>query len=119
MTSFLENTMSDTSITDPNCKFAPGYMMPIIDPMRCEADGSCITACPYEVLALHIVPKHERAALSLPGRIKLLLHGGKQAFTVDPDACHGCGLCVQVCPEGAVKLQRRHGDAAITDFMSE
>jgi NAD-dependent dihydropyrimidine dehydrogenase PreA subunit len=40
------------------------------------------------------------------GRVKLYVHGGKQAFVANPDACRGCGLCVQVCPEKAIKLQR-------------
>jgi len=119
LTSSLENTMPDTTATDPNCKFEPGYMLPIIDPMRCEADGSCILACPYDVLGLHTVPRQMRVALPLLGRIKLMVHGGKQAFTVDPDACRGCGLCVQVCPEEAIKLQRRQGEAATSYFVSE
>jgi 4Fe-4S ferredoxin len=36
--------------------------------------------------------------------VKLFVHGGKQAYAVDVDACRGCGICVQVCPEEAIKL---------------
>jgi 4Fe-4S ferredoxin len=82
-------------------------MIPIIDPMRCEAKGPCVAACPYDVLALRIVPREEKKALPLIGRFKLFVHGGQQAFTIDPDACRGCGLCVQVCPETAITLKRR------------
>jgi NAD-dependent dihydropyrimidine dehydrogenase PreA subunit len=39
-------------------------------------------------------------------RIKLFVHGGKQAYVLYPDACRGCGLCVKVCPENAIKLQK-------------
>lgn len=99
--------MPKTSAIDPDCKFEPGIMVPVIDPMRCEAKGPCIPVCPYDVLALHVVPQSEMAVLPLLGRFKLFVHGGKQAFAIDPDACRGCGLCVQACPEKAIKLQKR------------
>jgi 4Fe-4S ferredoxin len=92
---------------DPNCKFDPGVMVPIIDPMRCEAAGPCVPSCPYDVLIIRPVSPEEKAKLPLSGRLKLFVHGGKQAFALDPDACRGCGLCVKVCPEKAIKLQKR------------
>jgi 4Fe-4S ferredoxin len=92
---------------EDNCKFDPGVMMPIIDPMRCEAAGPCVPICPYDVLVLRTVSPAEKANLPLRGRLKLFVHGGKQAFVLDPDACRGCGLCVQACPEKAIKLQKR------------
>jgi NAD-dependent dihydropyrimidine dehydrogenase PreA subunit len=92
---------------DPNCKFDAGVMVPVIDPMRCEAKGPCVPICPYDVLLIRTVPAEEKAKLPLTGRFKLLVHGGKQAFVVDPDTCRGCGLCVKACPEKAIKLQKR------------
>jgi 4Fe-4S ferredoxin len=89
-----------------DCKFAAGIMIPVIDPMRCEAAGPCIPICPYQVLAIREVTAMEKAKMPLIGRLKLFVHGGKQAFAVDPDSCHGCGLCVKACPEKAIKLHK-------------
>jgi NAD-dependent dihydropyrimidine dehydrogenase PreA subunit len=91
----------------PDCKFDAGFMMPVVDPGRCEAKGPCVTSCPYDVLAIRVVPDEIKAGMSLLGRVKLFVHGGKQAFAIDVDACHGCGLCVEVCPEDAIKLRKR------------
>jgi 4Fe-4S ferredoxin len=91
---------------DPSCKHPPGAIRPLVNPERCEAKGACITACPYNVLALYQVTRETRRNLSLLGRVKLFVHGGQQAYAVDPDACRGCGLCVEVCPEHAITLTR-------------
>jgi ferredoxin len=36
-----------------------------------------------------------------------MLHGWKQAFAVNADACRACGLCVEACPEKAIRLMKR------------
>jgi NAD-dependent dihydropyrimidine dehydrogenase PreA subunit len=83
-------------------------LLAIIDRARCEAKGPCVEACPTHAITLGPVDAETRAGLSLLARIKLWVHGGQQAW-VDPAACLGCAACVPVCPERAIKLQRRVG----------
>jgi 4Fe-4S ferredoxin len=95
-----------------NCKFDVGMVSPVIDPLRCEAKGPCVSICPYSVLAIQLVPPEQKATMSSMARFKLFVHGGRQAFALNEDACHGCGLCVQVCPEKAITLRRKDAAAA-------
>ena len=92
---------TDTS----ECK-APGVLAPLVDRNRCEAKADCVEVCPYDVFTLRAVTREERRGLSLVGRLKLMAHGGKQAFVDDPSLCHSCGLCVTTCPERAITLAR-------------
>jgi 4Fe-4S ferredoxin len=86
------------------CDKQAGRMMPIIDRGRCEAKADCVSICPYQVFEIHTLTTAERKGLSVPGRLKVLVHGGKQAFAVRADACRACGLCVRACPEQAIAL---------------
>ena len=98
--------MMPANATKADCRFEPGSMVPQIDPLRCEAKGPCVAICPCNVLAIRPVPREQKAVLPFMARLKIRVHGGKQAFVLDPGACRGCGLCVQVCPEKAIKLQK-------------
>jgi 4Fe-4S ferredoxin len=82
-------------------------LAPIIDRNRCEAKADCVRVCPYDVFVVRPLTAEERRPLSLLGRAKLFVHGGKQAFAARADACQACGLCVQACPERAIRLAAR------------
>lgn len=87
----------------PDCK-EPGRLAPVIDRNRCEAKGDCVRVCPYHVFELGPLGPAERGGLSVIGRIKAFVHGGRQAFAVRAPDCHACGQCVTACPEEAIKL---------------
>jgi 4Fe-4S ferredoxin len=88
------------------CKQEAGLFQPVINRNRCEAKGPCVEVCPYDVFQILPVPASDRKAMSIAGRIKLLVHGGRQAYAVNVDACRACGLCVSACPERAITLAR-------------
>jgi NAD-dependent dihydropyrimidine dehydrogenase PreA subunit len=86
------------------CDKQAGRMVPVIDRNRCEAKADCVSVCPYQVFEIRTLTTAERKELSLPGRLKLLVHGGKQAFALRAEVCRACGLCVRACPEKAITL---------------
>ena len=95
---------SSPNVTE--CKQPPKVVRPVIDTHKCEGAGDCETVCPYEVFGLRKLTAGERKALPFGPWLKVLAHGGKQAFVVNPEACHSCGLCVAACPEKAIRLTR-------------
>lgn len=93
-------------MSEADCKQEAGLFAPVIDPNRCEGKAECAAVCPFDVFTLGILPKADRAALSLKGKIKGFAHGWKHAFATNADACRACGLCVAACPENAIRLAR-------------
>lgn len=88
-----------------SCSDISGRVAPVIDRNRCEGKEDCVSICPYDVFEIGKLGAAERSELSIIGKIKAWSHGGKQAFVVKPDSCHACKLCVEACPENAIKLQ--------------
>jgi NAD-dependent dihydropyrimidine dehydrogenase PreA subunit len=88
------------------CKQLAGVFVPHIDPNRCEGKDACVRVCPFGVFEVRALTPTERKDFSLVTRIKLWIHGNRQAFAVHADQCHACGLCIQACPEHAITLVR-------------
>jgi len=78
----------------------------VIDAARCEGKADCLRVCPFDVFEIRKLSADERRALPLMAKIKVAVHGGKQAFAARADQCHACGLCVAACPEQAIRLSR-------------
>jgi len=78
--------------------------LPVIDRNRCEAKAQCVRVCPYRVFDVRLLSAQDKKDMSLLGRLKARVHGGRQAFVARPEACHACGKCVAACPEGAIRL---------------
>src|SRR5262249_51132455 len=91
-------------MTFERCDDEPGRTVPVINRNRCEGKSDCVEVCPYDVFELRVVTPQQRTELSWFARLKLVVHGGKQATVDAPDACHACGLCVRACPERAITL---------------
>jgi NAD-dependent dihydropyrimidine dehydrogenase PreA subunit len=92
-------------MVESSCAEEAGNLVPVVDRNRCEAKGDCVRVCPYDVFEVRVLRPEERAALALVGRLKAFFHGYRQAFAVRAAQCHACGLCVQACPEKAIKLR--------------
>jgi NAD-dependent dihydropyrimidine dehydrogenase PreA subunit len=88
-----------------DCK-DPGVLRPQIDRNKCEGKSACVDVCPYDVFEVRVIDEADRRGLSLLGRIKSRVHGGKTAYTPRAADCNACGACVTACPEKAIKLVR-------------
>jgi 4Fe-4S ferredoxin len=78
---------------------------PVVDYNRCEGKAVCAHVCPWSVFDVRVLTPQERGPLSLGGKLRSLLHGGRQAWVARPDECHGCARCVAECPEEAIRLE--------------
>jgi MinD superfamily P-loop ATPase len=87
-------TLLDCDVEEPNCHIflspkverseAIGVMVPVVDPDRCLACGSCSRFCQYHAIA-----------------------GLDTGPLIFPELCHSCGGCARVCPAGALSETTR------------
>src|ERR1700742_2914797 len=88
------------------CEPESGKVLPLIDRNRCDGKQDCVAVCPFDVFAMQRLSANDVASLPFPTRKAHKLVGKWQAFTVKPDSCHACNLCVIACPEDAIRLVR-------------
>ncbi len=78
--------------------------IPEINISKCESDGACVKRCPQSALEMKEISQTQYAQLSLIGKLRTKVHGRNKAFLTNAAECIGCGICVRVCPEKAIKL---------------
>ena len=81
-----------------------GIVKPVVNFNKCEAKGPCVQVCPYDVFEVRKIEVEDYKKLSIFGKFKNKVHGGKVAYVPRSDSCQACGLCVPACPERAIKL---------------
>ncbi|MRR59347.1 MAG: NAD-dependent dihydropyrimidine dehydrogenase subunit PreA [Deltaproteobacteria bacterium] len=84
LTDFLgtcRDSVTSFGALDADCR-----VMPRIDSERCLRCGACVLSC-------------------RDGGYQALAHGDN-GIALKPSVCSGCSLCVQVCPKGAVRMER-------------
>jgi NAD-dependent dihydropyrimidine dehydrogenase PreA subunit len=89
-----------------DCKAEPGVFHPVVDRALCEGKKDCVRVCPYDVFEVRRIEDEDFAQLGFFARLKSRAHGRLTAYTPHADACRACGLCVEACPEKAIKLER-------------
>lgn len=90
-----------------NCDESGGKLMPVVDFNKCDRKEDCVVTCSYDIFEMRPISKEEKSALNFVGKLKTLFNKNK-AYLNNPESCHACGLCIQVCPEKAIKLTRYH-----------
>jgi 4Fe-4S ferredoxin len=68
---------------------------------KCENKQECVRVCPTNVFDL-VRPEGIR---NMWLRFKLAPFGGQVASAARESSCIGCMLCVDACPEEAIKIQ--------------
>jgi NAD-dependent dihydropyrimidine dehydrogenase PreA subunit len=92
-----------------NCSDVSQKLMPIVNFNNCGGKEDCVVVCPYDVFEMRPISKEDKEKLNLKGKIKTFFFEQK-AYVTKPDLCHSCGLCIQTCPEKAIKLTRFNND---------
>ena len=87
-----------------DCSEEPGRWRPVVDAQRCSAKAACVQACPFDVFLVRRLDDDGFAKLGALGKVRSVFHGRQVAHVLRPGDCRACGLCVAVCPEGAITL---------------
>ncbi|WP_372694696.1 4Fe-4S binding protein [Immundisolibacter sp.] len=100
--------MATTHTVDP-CQDIAGQWRVLIDRNRCEGKEACAQVCPEGVFSIRRLTDEEfetHVKGFLP-RLKVRVHGRRQAFADHEQDCRHCMRCVAACPEDAITVVAR------------
>ncbi|MDP3181996.1 MAG: 2-oxoacid:acceptor oxidoreductase family protein [Desulfobaccales bacterium] len=100
-----------------------GTQLPVWDPAKCIACGVCTTQCPDSAIISTVTDRPVDVAARYFKKFKNPPKGVPWErfalnLNVDPTACKGCGVCVQVCPTDALKMVDKT-EVRDADFLPE
>ena len=89
--------------------------VPHWDETKCIQCNSCANVCPHATIRPYILNADEVAAAPETMRTLAAMPAKnfpdmKYALTVSPLDCMGCGVCVGVCPKGALSMKGAEGE---------
>src|SRR5689334_20626743 len=74
------------------CAAEAATWLPIVDHGRCEAKGDCVVVCPHDVFEVSRITPSDFRGLGPIGRLRVVAHGRRTAYTPRADDCAACGL---------------------------
>ena len=97
--------------------------VPTWDETKCIQCNSCAYVCPHATIRPFALTEEEAAAAPAGAKIVPVKAGkGKGVYTfsmaVSPLDCMGCGVCVGVCPVGALTMVPKEQEAAQQDVFN-
>lgn len=84
-------------------------LRPVVDRGKCEGKRDCVEVCPYSVFEVRRIEDADFERLGFFQKLKSRAHGRMTAYTPREADCRACGLCVEACPEKAIRLARAGG----------
>jgi len=113
----------DVDVLDPQMPGYKGHLKPVADRFRgflavetdsCIVDMLCARTCPVDCIKVDSVrgPKTRAPAVS-PGKKEMPKSRYAVRFDIHLARCMYCGLCVDVCPTGAIHFTREFRGASV------